>query len=94
MLFEREDFASGTSSHTSKMIHGELRYIAEGQLGVTRESCVERELLARLNPNLVHPLPFLFCSFEHGVKPWQIVAGMSGVQRALGLQERLQVALA
>lgn len=76
-LFEREDFASGTSSHTSKMIHGGLRYIAEGQLGVTRESCVEREILARLNPNLVHPLPFLFCSFEHGVKPWQVVAGMS-----------------
>ena len=77
VLFERDDFASGTSSHTSKMIHGGLRYIAEGQLGVTRESCVERELLARLNPNLVHPLPFLFCSFEHGLKPWQILAGMS-----------------
>ncbi|MFT3926754.1 MAG: glycerol-3-phosphate dehydrogenase/oxidase [Myxococcales bacterium] len=76
-LFEREDFASGTSSHTSKMIHGGLRYIAEGQLGVTRESCLERELLARLNPNLVHPLPFLFCAFENGLKPWQVVAGMS-----------------
>jgi glycerol-3-phosphate dehydrogenase len=77
VLFEREDFASGTSSHTSKMIHGGLRYLAEGQLRVTRESCVERELLARLNPNLVRPLPFLFCSFEGGVKPWQVVAGMS-----------------
>jgi glycerol-3-phosphate dehydrogenase len=76
-LFEREDFASGTSSHTSKMIHGGLRYIAEGQLGVTRESCVERELLARLNPHLVRPLPFLFCSFQGGVAPWKMLAGLS-----------------
>ncbi len=76
-LFEREDFASGTSSHTSKMIHGGLRYIAEGQLGVTRESCVERELLARLNPNLVRPLPFLFCSFQQGLAPWKVLAGMT-----------------
>jgi glycerol-3-phosphate dehydrogenase len=76
-LFERGDFASGTSSATSKMIHGGLRYIAEGQLGVTRESCQERDRLARLNPELVRPLPFLFCSFEHGVAPWKVVAGLS-----------------
>ncbi len=76
-LFERNDFASGTSSHTSKMIHGGLRYIAEGQLGVTRESCVERDSLAALNPNLVRPLPFLFCSFADGVPPWKMVAGLS-----------------
>ena len=76
-LFERGDFASGTSSHTSKMIHGGLRYIAEGQLGVTRESCVERDLLARLNPELVWPLPFLFCAFDDGVPPWKMVAGLS-----------------
>lgn len=76
-LFERNDFASGTSSHTSKMIHGGLRYIAEGQLGVTRESCVERDLLAALNPNLVRPLPFLFCAFDDGVPAWKMVAGLS-----------------
>ena len=76
-LFERADFASGTSSHTSKMIHGGLRYIAEGKLGVTRESCVERDKLAALNPNLVRPLPFLFCSFDDGVPPWKMVAGLS-----------------
>jgi glycerol-3-phosphate dehydrogenase len=77
VLFERDDFASGTSSHTSKMIHGGLRYIAEGQLGVTRESCVERDRLAALNPNLVRPLPFLFCAFDDGVPPWKMVAGLS-----------------
>lgn len=77
VLIERHDFASGTSSCTSKMIHGGLRYIAEGQLGVTRESCVERDLLAKLNPQLVRPLPFLFCSFADGVPAWKMVAGLS-----------------
>jgi glycerol-3-phosphate dehydrogenase len=76
-LIERGDFASGTSSHTSKMIHGGLRYIAEGALGVTRESCLERDLLARLNPLLVQPLPFMFCSFADGVAPWKMLAGLS-----------------
>jgi glycerol-3-phosphate dehydrogenase len=76
-LFERDDFASGTSSATSKMIHGGLRYIAEGQLGVTRESCVERDLMAKLNPELVWPLPFLFCAFDDGIPPWKMVAGLS-----------------
>jgi len=85
-LFERTDFASGTSSHTSKMIHGGLRYIAEGQLGVTRESCVERDLLARLNPNLVRPLPFLFCSFDDGVPPWKMIAGLSIYSALAGFQ--------
>lgn len=77
ILLERGDFAGGTSSATSKMIHGGLRYIAEGHLGVTRESCVERDLMARLNPNLVTPLPFLFCAFDDGVAPWKMVAALS-----------------
>lgn len=76
-LIERADFASGTSSHTSKMIHGGLRYLAEGALSVTRESSLERDLLARLNPLLVRPLPFLFCSFADGVAPWKVLAGLS-----------------
>jgi glycerol-3-phosphate dehydrogenase len=59
------------------MIHGGLRYLAEGALSVTRESSLERDLLARLNPLLVRPLPFLFCSFADGVAPWKVVAGLS-----------------
>lgn len=97
-LIERADFASGTSSHTSKMIHGGLRYLAEGALGVTRESCLERELLARLNPLLVRPLPFLFCSFEGGVAPWKMFAGLSlysalaGFKSGFRLLSRAQIA--
>jgi glycerol-3-phosphate dehydrogenase len=76
-LVERSDFASGTSSRSSKMIHGGLRYLAHGHLGVTREACRERDLLARLNPNLVRPLPFLFPAWEGGkITPWQVRAAL------------------
>ena len=73
LLVERDDFAAGTSSRSSKLIHGGLRYIAEGQLGVTRESCRERDLLQRLNPNLVRSMHFLFPAFEDRGRPlWQV----------------------
>jgi len=74
---ERGDFASGTSSRSSKMIHGGLRYLAHGHLAVTREACRERDQLARLNPNLVRPLPFLFPSWRDGkVSAWQVRAAL------------------
>jgi glycerol-3-phosphate dehydrogenase len=60
------------------MIHGGLRYIAEGQLGVTRESCRERDRLLRLDPHLVEPLPFLFPAFEGGrYSLWKVAAGLT-----------------
>ena len=72
-LVERDDFASGTSSRSSKMVHGGLRYIGEGQLAVTREACRERDLLLAQNPNLVRPLPFLFPAYEGSKHPlWQV----------------------
>lgn len=78
LLVERDDFASGTSSRSSKLIHGGLRYIAEGQLGVTRESCRERDLLVRQNPNLVRTLPFLFPAWRDSKVPlWQVTAALS-----------------
>lgn len=58
-LVERADFASGTSSRSSKLVHGGLRYLAQGQLAVTRESVEERGRLVRLAPKLVHMLPFV-----------------------------------
>lgn len=78
LLVERDDFASGTSGRSSKMIHGGLRYIGEGQLRVTRESCRERDRLLRLDPHLVEPLPFLFPSFEGGSFPlWKVRAALT-----------------
>ncbi len=59
VLFEAHDFASGTSSRSSKLIHGGLRYIKALGFGVARESCTERNLHMRLNKRLVWPMPFL-----------------------------------
>ncbi|MDT5092396.1 MAG: glycerol-3-phosphate dehydrogenase [Mycobacterium sp.] len=60
-LVEARDFASGTSSRSSKMFHGGLRYLEQLEFGLVREALHERELsLTTLAPHLVRPLPFLF----------------------------------
>jgi glycerol-3-phosphate dehydrogenase len=59
LLLERKDFAYGTTSRSSKLIHGGLRYLELFDVGLVRESLRERERLARLAPHLVRPLPFL-----------------------------------
>jgi glycerol-3-phosphate dehydrogenase len=83
LLVERDDFAAGTSSRSSKLIHGGLRYIGEGHLAMTRESCRERDLLMRHDPDLVRPLEFLFPSYRGGRYPrWQVRAAL-GIYSAL-----------
>jgi glycerol-3-phosphate dehydrogenase len=67
-LLERSDFAAGTSSRSSKLIHGGLRYLQNFDLGLVREALMERSLLVRLAPHLVKPLPLLVPSFE-GKRP-------------------------
>lgn len=58
-LVERFDFASGTSSKSSKLVHGGLRYLEQREFGLMREACTERDLLRRLAPHLVEPLAFV-----------------------------------
>jgi glycerol-3-phosphate dehydrogenase len=58
-LLEREDYAAGTSSRSSKMVHGGLRYLQNFDLGLVREALLERQLMVRLAPHLVYPTPFL-----------------------------------
>jgi len=83
LLVEREDFASGTSSRSSKLIHGGLRYIGEGHLAMTRESCRERDRMMRLDPDLVRPLEFLFPAYRGGRYPmWQVRSAL-GIYSAL-----------
>jgi glycerol-3-phosphate dehydrogenase len=67
-LLERTDFAAGTSSRSSKLIHGGLRYLQNFDLGLVREALLERSLLVKLAPHLVHPLPLLVPAFE-GKRP-------------------------
>ncbi|WP_256663507.1 glycerol-3-phosphate dehydrogenase/oxidase [Pseudomonas sp. C27(2019)] len=60
LLVEQNDFAWGTSSRSSKMVHGGLRYISQGELALTRDSVRERQLLLDNEAGLVDPLPFLY----------------------------------
>src|SRR6184192_837993 len=62
-LVERHDFASGTSSRSSKLVHGGLRYLQKFDLGLVREALLERRLLVSLAPHLVKPLPLVVPSF-------------------------------
>ncbi|TML79650.1 MAG: glycerol-3-phosphate dehydrogenase/oxidase [Actinobacteria bacterium] len=63
-LVERDDYASGTSSRSSKLVHGGLRYLQNFDLGLVREALLERALLVNLAPHLVRPLELLVASFE------------------------------
>src|SRR5213595_180173 len=63
-LVEREDYASGTSSRSSKLVHGGLRYLQNFDLGLVREALLERALMVNLAPHLVHPLQLLVASFD------------------------------
>ncbi len=71
-LLERADFASGTSSRSSKLVHGGLRYLQNFDLGLVREALLERQLMVALAPHLVKPLPLVVPAFE-GAKPDRLV---------------------
>jgi glycerol-3-phosphate dehydrogenase len=58
-IVERDDWAIGTSSRSSKMVHGGLRYLQNFDLGLVREALLERQLMVQLAPHLVYPTPFL-----------------------------------
>ncbi|MEP6952459.1 MAG: glycerol-3-phosphate dehydrogenase/oxidase [Solirubrobacteraceae bacterium] len=62
-LIEAADYASGTSSRSSKLVHGGLRYLQNFDLGLVREALLERQLMVRLAPHLVRPLPFVVPAF-------------------------------
>src|SRR5256885_10092279 len=63
-LVDKGDFASGTSSRSSKLIHGGFRYLEQYAFGLVAEACREREILQRIAPHLVRPLPFLMPVYD------------------------------
>jgi glycerol-3-phosphate dehydrogenase len=67
-LIERHDYASGTSSRSSKLVHGGLRYLQHFDLGLVREALLERQLMVALAPHLVRPLPLVVPAFG-GARP-------------------------
>ncbi|QBM16930.1 aerobic glycerol-3-phosphate dehydrogenase [Marinobacter sp. JH2] len=64
LLVEQKDFAWGTSSRSSKMVHGGLRYLGSGHIGLTRQAVRERQRMMEEAPGLVEPLPFLMPHFK------------------------------
>lgn len=77
VLIERTALAAGTSSKSSKLIHGGLRYLEQGSLKLVRESLRERELLLRLAPELVKPRKFFLPIYTYTTrKAWQIRLGL------------------
>src|ERR1700760_429511 len=87
-LVESRDLAAGTSSRSSKLIHGGLRYLEQGDFKLVREALRERDLLvSRLAPHLVRPVPFLYPLYRKGVERPYVGAGlvlydaMDGVKR-------------
>src|ERR1039457_4850733 len=73
-LVERADYASGTSSRSSKLVHGGLRYLQHFDLGLVREALLERQLMVALAPHLVRPLPLVVPVFD-GARPDRMMGG-------------------
>src|ERR1700761_3714213 len=71
-LVEKADYASGTSSRSSKLVHGGLRYLQNFDLGLVREALLERQINVNLAPHLVRPLPLVVPSFD-GARPDRMV---------------------
>ena len=67
-LVEKADFASGTSSRSSKLVHGGLRYLQNFDLGLVREALLERQLMVKLAPHIVRPLRLVVPAFD-GARP-------------------------
>lgn len=73
LLLEAFDFAKGTSSRSTKLVHGGVRYLAQGRLGLVREALHERGLLSRNAPHLVHVLPFIVPAYSWWARPYYAV---------------------
>jgi glycerol-3-phosphate dehydrogenase len=76
-LLERGDYAVGTSSRSSKMVHGGLRYLQNLDLGLVREALLERQLLVQLAPHLVYPTPFVVPSFPDEPRDRRLGMGLN-----------------
>ncbi len=85
LLVEQNDFASGVTSRSTRIIHGGLRYLEHGELGLVRESVRERERLLRERSHLVHPVHFLFLLNERSQRSaLKVRAGLWLYQRIAG----------
>lgn len=88
-LFEKSDYGGATSSATSKLIHGGLRYLKNLELGLVRESLKERKTLSNIAPNFIYPVPFMIPTYKDS-KSGKVVLGMGMVMYdILGFDKKL-----
>jgi glycerol-3-phosphate dehydrogenase len=100
VLLESHDFAGGTSSRSTKLLHGGVRYLAQGNLALVREALAERATVLRIAPHLAQPLPFVMPSYRWwqtpfyglGLKLYDLLAGNAGLGRTefLNREQALQ----
>jgi glycerol-3-phosphate dehydrogenase len=77
LVVDKADVCSGTSAWSSRLIHGGLRYLEHGELGLVHESLHDREQLLHIAPHLVRPVPFVVPLYPHNHKPaWMFRLGM------------------
>ena len=77
LLLDKDDIGGGTTSWSTRLIHGGLRYLEYGEIGLVRESLRERERLFRIAPHLVRPLAFIVPVYETSARGlWTLRAGM------------------
>ncbi len=89
LVLEQQAIAAGSSSRSSKLIHGGLRYLESGQFRLVRESLRERALLLRLAPELVRLQKFFIPIYDHSRRrPWQLRVGLSLYALLAGLDQR------
>ena len=94
-LVEQADFASGTSSRSSRLLHGGIRYLAQGRIPLVREASKEKTVLGRIAPHLAQPLPFIFPTrrgtpwsywkLSMGVKLYDLLCGLKNFGRSSSL---------
>src|SRR3954466_2815429 len=76
LLVEQNDLASGTSSASTKLIHGGLRYLEQGWFRLVREALTEREVMLRMAPHVIRPMRFVL-PVEAGMRPlWMLRLGL------------------
>ena len=76
VLIEQDDLASATSSWSSKLIHGGLRYLEQFEFRLVRESLQEREVLLKIAPHIIHPLGFILPHVAHMRPAWMVRLGL------------------
>lgn len=95
LLLEQHDFAKGTSSRSTKLVHGGVRYLRQGNIALVLEALKERGLLLQNAPHLVHDLPFVVPNYSWwegpfygiGLKMYDLLAGRSGFGRSKHLSK-------